>query len=193
MAAPTIPRPDLPKEVLDTIDTLSDSELRALLNLPEDRQGLRYYLSKDQKKEYLRARTTQTRRSELLEAARARQTEHHVYLRRRRQEGSPDRQVEIEKRMGGRAWRFLREERRPEKFKDGVTGRQAMVAYIVLDEASGEELELTKGTLADAHERLGLILGWPQPRSRNVAPEAAKEGLATAGTLPSNLAFLRGN
>lgn len=192
MATTPIPKPDLPKALLEKLDGLADAQLRELLPLPEGKGGLRYYLSKGQKIEYLRTRTTQTRRAELLDAARTRQNEHHVYLRTRRQEGSPDRQLQIEERMGNRAWRFDHEERLEEKFKDDVTGRQAMIAYVVVAIDNGETLRLTKGTLQDAYERLGLIQGWPQPKARSAAPEAAKAGLSTAASLGSSLAFLRG-
>lgn len=175
-----------PSEI--NLDDLSDAELREILRLPDGRDGLRYYLSKPQKIAYIRAQDDDEREA-ILALARARQVEHHAYLRERRRNGSPDRQLLIEERMGEETWRFLHRER-TSGFKDAITGRRAKIAYHLVGTKSGRTLRVTKATLLDAYERLGLVTGWPPARSREVAPEASQAGLRTGAHLGSALTAL---
>lgn len=171
-------------------EDLTDAELRALIELPEDTAGLRYYMSKGMKVEYL-STEDEAVHQRLLDRARERQVDHHAYLRRRRRDGSPDRRALIERKMGGRAWRFITQARFNDSFADFVTGRKAKIAYIVEDTMSGDRVRLTRSTLLDAHERLGLITGWPPPKARTRAPEAKAAGLVAGSELTSRLGSLR--
>lgn len=172
------------------LNKLTDAELRELIQLPDDTAGLRYYMPKAAKVEFLLTETEE-RRLEILEGAKARRDEHHAYLRHRRKHGSPDRQALIEERMGGQAWRFLTERRVNGSYTDSVTGRKAKIAYIVEGTQDERRLMLTKATLLDAHERLGLIVGWPPTKERVRAPEAKAAGLTSGAEVASRLGDLR--
>jgi hypothetical protein len=166
------------------LDKLTDSELLAILEMPEGKDGLRHYMSKADKVAWVKG-CSDTKRRDILKRARAAQQQHHAYLRNRRATGPVDKPKQIEQKLGNDFWRYRSRERVPDGFRDEVTGRKAKVAYIIENTVSGKKLKVTKSTVQDAFERLGTIQGWPPVRgNRSAIPMAGEPTLAD---LPKSL------
>lgn len=176
---------DLP--ILD-VTRLTDSELLAILELPEGRDGLRHYMSKDDKVAWLQTPTKKAR-AEILERARQAQVSHHRYLRECRAAGGPpNRPALIEEKLGHSPWRYIERVKTVGSFRDEVTGRKAKIAYVIENTESGARLRVTKSTVQDAYERLGNMLNWPPPRGGRTRPKL--EGPPTAAALEDRFAHL---
>lgn len=159
--------------------TLTNSELIPLVELPEEHDGLRYYLTKDAKIELLEG-TTPERTTELLATARTRQGEHHALLRERRQNGPLDKAASIELHLKDETWTYVEHKRVPDGFRDACTTRKATVAYVLKGNSSGRSIQVTRATVEFAHAHLRPIVSWPPPRGRR--PLHSQEARA-AGTV----------
>lgn len=166
---------------------LTDSELLAILDLPEGKDGLKHYMSKDDKVGWLLS-PTPAQQDAILKRARKAQEAHHRYLRDRRAAGPVDKPVMIERKLGNVYWRYVERVRIPGSFRDEVTGRKAKVAYIIENTESGVRLKVTRSTVQDAFERLGNIRQWPPPRGGRAVIKL--EGPPTAAALVDPLAHL---
>lgn len=170
------------------VSRLTDSELLAILELPEGKDGLRHYMSKDDKVAWLKSPTKKAQ-GEILERARQAQVAHHSYLRSRRAAGGPpNKPVLIEEKLGNHEWRYVERVKVPNSFRDEVTGRKAKVAYIIENVTTSKRLKVTKSTVQDAYERLRNILNWPPPRGGRTRPKI--EGPPTAAALPERFGNL---
>lgn len=153
-----------------------------MVDLPAADDGLRHYMTKGDKVEWLTGRPSKARKAEMLEAARASRTEHHERLAERRRKGPLDKASAIEALLSGHLWKYDGQHRPAGGFRDAATGRKANVAYVLVETNTGERHEVTRATLLDAYDRLGIVRGWPIPRGRPypVGREAAKTGMVTA-------------
>lgn len=162
---------------------LSNTELIPLLELPADKDGLRYYIPKAAKVEMLQGVTSE-RQTEILTAARASQQEHHRNLATRRSSGSIDRGKAVEAKLSGATWKFVEQRRIAGKFRDACTGRKAVVAYVLQNLVTAERIQLTRSTVNYAHDTLRNIQNWPPKAGRRTSVEAASAGVVTAASLP---------
>lgn len=164
---------------------LSNTELIPLLDLPPDLDGLRYYIPKAEKIELLNGATPE-RTDTILADARARRSEHHANLSARRQRGPIDRDRAIEVVFSGNAWEYV-EQRRPNGgFRDACTQRKASIAYVLRNVANGKTVLVTRATVEQVHQQLGLVRNWPPPRGRRRSTngrEAQAAGVVTAASL----------
>jgi len=165
-----------------SIEALSDADLREIIDLPEAQSGLRHHIPKPQKVEWLQG-ATKARKAEILAEAEARRAAHHRALSKRRREGPLDKAAAIEAKLGEHEWSYQGHHRPNGGFRDAATGRKATIAYVLVETRTGERIEVTKATMLDAYDRLGIVRGWPDLGGRPASREAAAAGLVTAANV----------
>lgn len=164
--------------------TLTNTELIPLLDLPEEVDGLRYYMPKALKIAWLDGSLDDDGKEKALAVAKKAQSDHHAYLRTRRKDGPVDRGKAIETLFAGDRWRYVRHDRTARGFRDQATHRKASVAYVLERVGDGKRVMVTRSTVDHVHETLGNIEGWPLPRGRRkVAKEAKAAGMPTLSDL----------
>lgn len=159
------------------LNVLTDSELLALLALPDGQDGLRHYMSKPDKVTFITTEDADVQAA-ILARARKAQVDHHTFLRGRRTIRAanggrlPEKHVLIERLLGTDRWRYLRKLSIPRGFRDEATHRKAKVAFELKNIRTGKVVRVTRSTVDTAHERLGNIEAWPPLRGgRAKAPQ----------------------
>lgn len=161
---------------------LSNTELIDLVELPDELDGLRYYIPQAEKLELLQG-VTKKRWAEIIKLGQDKRNEHHAYLRQRRATGPIDKEAAIAAKMTGFAWRFVESVRVPDGFRDDCTARKGKVAYVLENIADGKRIRVIRGTVDHAHATLKNVQNWPPPRGRRQAREAAAAGVLTMASL----------
>lgn len=162
--------------------TLSNTEMIPLLDLPDELDGLRYYIPQAMKLEMLQGCTAE-RRSEIIAEGQAKRNEHHAYLRQRRASGPIDKEAAIAAKMSGAAWRYIDHVKLDGGFRDDCTGRKGKVAYTLENVSDGKRIKVIRGTVDHAAATLRNVQNWPPPRGRRPAREAAAAGVVTMASL----------
>lgn len=173
------------------LSQLTDSELLALLTLPEDQDGLRHYMSKPDKIAFITTEDAAVQAA-VLGRARQAQVDHHAFLRGRRtirrDNGGqlPAKHVLIERLLGTDRWLYIRKVSVPKGFRDQATNRKAKVAFELKNVRTGTVVRVTRSSVTTAYERLANIDGWPPARGARAKPVCDD----TVASLPSAMELL---